>query len=497
MSVRVRFAPSPTGLLHLGNVRTALFNWLFAKQGSGDFILRIEDTDAKRTDKRFEVQLEKDLRWLGLTWDEGVDVGGGYGPYRQTERFGIYRNIVLDLLESGQAYYCFCPQKKLEKIRREQTSKRQSSLYPGTCRDLHPTNSAKRVASGERAVVRFKVRKGEISFADLVFGKLTVNCREIGDFVLLRSDGSVQYNFAAVVDDVQMKISHVIRGEGHISNTYRQILVYEALRVQPPFFAHLSTIRAPDGSKLSKRHGSISVQEFRRQGYLPEALLNYLALLGWSPEEDGAEFLNSSELINRFSLNRVNKTPAVFDKDKLNWLNRQYLRRLTPGELAELVVPYLVSLKRITLPISPAVQHWLEALVKDFQKYLEKASDIVDLTAVIFDFCPERDLTIEETDSFSIEETSYKVLLELQRQTSGMELLTVKAMEWVLSSIKKTVGVRGKDLFHPVRMALTGKSSGPDLKLLVPLIESGSRLNLKPPIPGVAERVSRMLAHLA
>ena len=193
----------------------------------------------------------------------------------------------------------------------------------------------------------------------------------------------------------------------------------------------------------------------------------------------------------------MNKTPAVFDKDKLNWLNRQYLRRLTPGELAELVVPYLVSLKRITLPISPAVQHWLEALVKDFQKYLEKASDIVDLTAVIFDFCPERDLTIEETDSFSIEETSYKVLLELQRQTSGMELLTVKAMEWVLSSIKKTVGVRGKDLFHPVRMALTGKSSGPDLKLLVPLIESGSRLNLKPPIPGVAERVSRMLAHLA
>ena len=188
---------------HLGNVRTALFNWLFAKQGSGDFILRIENTDAKRTDKRFEVQLEKDLRWLGLTWDEGVDAGGGYGPYRQTERFGIYRSIALDLLESGQAYYCFCSQEKLEKIRRKQISKRQSPRYPGTCRDLKPTNSEKRVASGERAVVRFKVRKGEISFSDLVFGKLTVNCREIGDFILLRSDGSVQYNFAAVVDDVQ------------------------------------------------------------------------------------------------------------------------------------------------------------------------------------------------------------------------------------------------------------------------------------------------------
>ncbi len=497
MSVRVRFAPSPTGLLHVGNVRTALFNWLFARQCDGVLILRIEDTDVERSEKRFEDQLQRDLRWLGLNWDEGADVGGPHGPYRQTERLAIYRRVAQDLLDDGRAYHCFCTQQTLVGVRREQLTRGQSPRYPGTCRDLEPETSAKRVASGEPAVLRFKVRKGEISFSDLVFGELAIDSREVGDFVLLRSDGSAQYNFAVVVDDMLMKVSHVIRGEGHISNNHRQILIYEALGEQPPCFAHLSTIRALDGTKLSKRHGSVSVQEFRRQGYLPEALLNCLALLGWSPEEDGSELLEPSELVTRFRLERVNRAPAIFDGDKLKWLNRQYLGRLAPRRLANLAVPHLVSQNWVTLPVAPAGQKWLESLVEGLKQYLNKAEDIVEAGAVIFDFCPERDLTDDEVALLRTQGTSYRVLLELQKQTGETNVFTAEAFDSLVTRIRDTVGVKGKALFHPLRLALTGKASGPDLKVIVPLIEEGSRLDFQQPIPGISERISRLLSHLS
>ncbi len=497
MSVRVRFAPSPTGLLHLGNVRTALFNWLFARQSGGALILRIEDTDVERSDEQFQVELERDLRWLGLTWDEGADVGGPNGPYRQTERLAIYRRVARELVGAGQSYYCFCSQQTLEESRREQLARDQSPRYPGTCRDLDPGKSAQRVAAGEPAVLRFKVRSGEVAFSDLVFGELAIDCREVGDFVLLRSDGSAQYNFAVVVDDVLMKVSHVIRGEGHISNTHRQLLIYEALREKPPLFAHLSTIRAPDGSKLSKRHGAMSVQEFRRRGYVPEAVVNYLALLGWSPKEDGAELLDPSELVTQFRLNRVNKAPAIFDEDKLKWLNRQYLGRLMPGPLVELALPHLVSRNWITPPVAPAEQKWLEALVEGLKKYLNKAEDIVDAAGVIFDFCPERDLTAEETVLLRTPGDARRVLLELEKQTRGEGPLTAELFESILAGIRDTLEVKGKALFHPVRLALTGKASGPDLKAIVPLIEDGSQLGLRRLIPGIGERISHLQSFLS
>jgi len=496
MSVRVRFAPSPTGLLHIGNVRTALFNWLFARQSGGTFVLRIEDTDAERSEKRFEDQLQRDLRWLGLTWDEGVEVGGAYGPYRQTERFEIYGQIARQLLDSGRAYYCFCSQETLQRARLGQLADGQSPRYPGTCRNLDPARSAGRFASGEPAVMRFRVGEGSISFSDLVFGDLSIQSKEVGDFILLRSDGSAQYNFVVVVDDLLMKITHVIRGEGHISNTHRQMLLYEALGEAPPRFAHLSTILGPDGAKLSKRHGAASLQEFRRQGYLADSMVNYLALLGWTPEADGLELLDSGQLVSQFRLDRVNKAPAIFDENKLKWINRHYLGRLEPAELVKLVVPHLVARDWMTTPFSPRVKTWLENLVVSLRKYLDRGEDIIEATGVVFDFNPQRDLTEEEFTLLRTEDSAQKVILELRNHMGQVGELNEAAVGRVLARVGENTGVRGKALFQPVRLALTGKTSGPDLKTLVPLIQAGSHLDLDRAIPGIDERIACVLSQL-
>ena len=495
MSVRVRFAPSPTGLLHIGNVRTALFNWLFARHSGGTFVLRIEDTDVERSEKRFEEQLQRDLRWLGLTWDEGVGVGGAYSPYRQTERFEIYGQIARQLLDSGQAYHCFCSQETLHQARQEQLAAGQSPRYPGTCRNLDPAESASRVASGEKAVLRFQVEEGIISFSDLVFGDLSINSKEVGDFILLRSDGSAQYNFVVVVDDLLMKITHVIRGEGHISNTHRQMLLYEALGEAPPRFAHLSTILGPDGAKLSKRHGATSLQEFRRQGYLADSMVNYLVLLGWTPEADGLELLDPAQLVSQFRLDRVNKAPAVFDENKLKWINRHYLGRLEPAELVTLVVPHLVARAWMTTPLSPRAKTWLENLVISLRKYLDRGADILDAAGVVFDFNPQRDLT-EEEFALLRTDSAQEVILELRNQMRQIEELNEAGVERVLARIGENTAVKGKALFQPVRLALTGKTSGPDLKTLVPLIEEGSQLDLDRAIPGIDERIACVLSQL-
>ena len=496
MSVRVRFAPSPTGLLHIGNVRTALFNWLFARQSGGTFVLRIEDTDAERSEKRFEEQLGRDLRWLGLTWDEGVEVGGAYGPYRQTERFEIYGQIARQLLDSGRAYHCFCSQETLQRARQEQLAHGLSPRYPGTCRSLDCAESASRVASGEKAVLRFRVEEGSISFSDLVFGELSINSKEVGDFILLRSDGSAQYNFVVVVDDLLMKITHVIRGEGHISNTHRQMLLYEALGEAPPRFAHLSTILGPDGAKLSKRHGATSLQEFRRQGYLADSMVNYLALLGWTPEGDGLELLDPGQLVSQFRLERVNKAPAIFDENKLKWINRHYLDRLAPAELATLVVPHLVARGWMTTLLSPRAKTWLENLASSLRRYLDRGEDIIDATGVVFDFNPQRDLSEEEFAFLRAEDSAQKVILELRNHMGQVEELDEAAVGRVLAMVGENTGVKGKSLFHPIRLALTGKASGPDLKTLVPLIEEGSHLDLDRAIPGIDERIACVLSQL-
>ena len=497
MSVRVRFAPSPTGLLHIGNVRTALFNWLFARHGGGTFVLRIEDTDVERSEKHFEEQLQRDLEWLGLTWDEGVGVGGAYGPYRQTERFEIYGLFARQLLDSGAAYHCFCSQEMLHRVRQEQLAAGQSPRYPGTCRNLDPAQSASRVASGEQPVTRFRVEEGRISYSDLVFGDLSINSREVGDFILLRSDGSAQYNFAVVVDDLLMKITHVIRGEGHISNTHRQMLLYEALGEAPPRFAHLSTILGTAGAKLSKRHGATSLQEFCRQGYLADSMVNYLALLGWTPEGDGMELLDPAQLVAHFRLDRVHKAPAIFDENKLKWVNRHYLGKLAPKELVALVAPHLVARAWIAPPLSPGATTWLENLVVSLRKYLDRGEDIIAASGVVFDFDPERDLTEEELTFLLTEDSAQEVIQELRQQLEQVDELNEAAFAWVLARVKEETGAKGKALFHPVRLALTGMTSGPDLKTLVPLIEEGSHLDLGRPLPGVDERIARVLSQLS
>src|SRR5919197_3708238 len=350
--MRVRFAPSPTGQLHVGNARTALFNWLLAHGKDGIFILRIEDTDVERSTRESEAGILEDLRWLGLEWDEGPDIGGSHGPYRQSERLHLYTSYANELLGGGHAYYCFCSPQKLESDRKSDLAAGRPPRYHGTCRLLAPNDVHARLEAGEKPVIRFKVpERVEVTFQDLVRGDVTFNTEVIGDPVLVRSDGIPAYNFAVVVDDALMAVTHVIRGEDHISNTPRQILLYEALGFTAPTFAHLALVLGPDHSPLSKRHGATSVAEFRAKGYLPEALVNYLALIGWSPRAlasgrasgDEPELLPIDELARRFSLDRVGLGAGVFDEEKLAWVNRHYLKLADPLRLAKLSVPYFFA----------------------------------------------------------------------------------------------------------------------------------------------------------
>src|SRR5215813_10125613 len=339
--MRVRFAPSPTGQLHVGNARTALFNWLLARGQRGTFILRIEDTDAERSTRESETAIIRDLRWLGLDWDEGPDVDGPHGPYRQSERLHLYASYAAELLAADKAYHCFCSTAQLEAERQEALATGRPAHYAGTCRRLSKAQAAARMAAGERPAIRFRVpHEHDVVFTDAVRGEVRFQSEVIGDPVIVRADGHPAYNYAVVVDDALMEITHVIRGEDHISNTPRQLLLYEALGWSPPAFGHVSMVLGPDHSKLSKRHGATSVSEFRERGYLPEALANYLALLGWSPG-DGEELIPLDEMAKRFRIDDVGKSAGVFDPEKLAWVNRHYLKAASDDRLARLAVPFL------------------------------------------------------------------------------------------------------------------------------------------------------------
>src|SRR5437660_3935668 len=341
--VRVRFAPSPTGHLHVGNARTALFNWLLARGQGGTYIFRIEDTDADRSTRESEASIVTDLRWLGLDWDEGPDVGGPRGPYRQSERLHLYQSYATELLNAGAAYHCFCTVAQLEAERQEALAAGRPARYAGTCRRIMREEAEARIAAGERPAIRFRVpEERDVVFTDAVRGDVRFETDVIGDPVIVRADGHPAYNFAVVVDDALMEVTHVVRGEDHISNTPRQILLYEALGFMPPRFAHLALVLGPDHTPLSKRHGATSVAEFRAKGYLPEALVNYLALIGWSPGGND-EVLPIDELARRFSLQAVGHSAGVFDEEKLAWVNRHYLKLADPRRLAELSVPYFAS----------------------------------------------------------------------------------------------------------------------------------------------------------
>src|SRR6056297_727992 len=338
--VRVRLDPSPTGSLHVGTARAALFNYLFANQKKGKFILRIEDTDKERSKKEYEKQIIEGLKWLGINWDEGPETKGEFGPYRQSDRKNRYKKYLKKLLDEEEAYHCFCSEEELEQMRQKQKQNGEPPRYTGKCRDLSESEVKKRLEAGESSVIRFKTKNYEVKFEDIIRGEVSFDGKLMGDFVIAKDLDSPLYNFAVVVDDYEMKISHVIRGEDHLSNTPKQIFIYKALGIPIPKFAHLPLILGEDESKLSKRHGAVSIEEFKEKGYLPEALINFMALLGWNSGTE-KEIYSMEELIENFSLERVQKSGSIFNKDKLTYINGVHIRNKSLDEITNLCLPYL------------------------------------------------------------------------------------------------------------------------------------------------------------
>ena len=472
--MRVRFAPSPTGHLHVGNARTALFNWLLAHGKDGTFILRIEDTDIERSTKESEVGILEDLRWLGLDWDEGPDVGGLHGPYRQSERLHLYASYANELLSGGNAYYCFCSPAKLEEERKADLAASRPPKYRGTCRGIAPDAARARMDAGERPVIRFKVPEvGDVTFRDLVRGDVTFNSDVIGDPVLVRSDGRPAYNFAVVVDDALMEITHVIRGEDHISNTPRQVLLYQALGFSPPEFAHLSLVMGPDHTPLSKRHGATSVAEFRSRGYLPEALVNYLALIGWSPGGD-EELLPIQELARRFALEDVGHSAGVFDQEKLAWMNRHYMKEAAPARLAAESIRYFIARGYVRRRTDEAMEY-LASLLPMAVGSVDRLEEIPDRLRFLFEFDPPTALARDEVASVLHESGAREVIAALPLAIDG-PLADREAFRAMANRVRERTGHKGKALFHPIRVALTGEGAGPELDLAVPAIERGAAI---------------------
>lgn len=488
--VRVRFAPSPTGYLHVGNARTALFNWLYARQKKGTFILRIEDTDVERSAPEYEEQLVKDLRWLGLDWDEGPDKGGAFGPYRQSLRLDIYKKHTQKLLEEKEAYYCFCSPEELDKERKKAISYGKMPVYSGRCRSLPFEESLKRVDAGERAAIRLRTHdEGPFSYHDLVRGTLSFEMSLIGDPILVRSNGLPAYNYAVVVDDALMKITHVIRGEDHISNTPRQLLTYHALNLTPPQFAHLSMVMGKDNARLSKRHGATAVDQFEKDGILPSSLFNYLALLGWAPA-DGREVLTKENLIKYFNLGKVSRSSAIFDYDKLHWLNRQHIKSLTSRQKAERIYPYLKEKNILSKKMSEAHWKWLEIAVDALVERVDRFSDFPRHMAMLFEFSPSKmsGEILEELET----DCASKVIRLFGKKISQVDTFDYDQFAHFAQEIKQETGCKGKELFHPLRIALTSQASGLDLDKFIPLVEEGARLDFPVPLMNCSQRVLKI-----
>ncbi len=481
--MRVRFAPSPTGHLHVGNARTALFNWLMARGSGGAYILRIEDTDVERSTRESEASVLEDLRWLGLQWDEGPDIGGPHGPYRQSERLPIYREHAQRLLAEGRAYYCFCAAEQLEADRQAALASGLPPRYSGRCRRIAATAARDRVEAGEPAVVRFKVpEQRDVVFEDLVRGEVRFRTEVIGDPVLVRSDGNPAYNFAVVIDDALMDVTHVVRGEDHISNTPRQILIYEAFGFTPPRFAHLALVMGPDHTPLSKRHGATSVSEFRAKGFLPEAVDNYLALIGWSPGND-EELLPLEELARRFSINAVGHAAGVFDVEKLAWVNRHYLRTASPSRIVQLALPYFQRVGFAHEPDAHGIAY-LESLMPMATGSVDRLDEIP--SRVRFVFAYDARVAIERPDVQEVlaETGAREVIHALADELRAAGPLDRETFRSVAGLVRQKTGQKAKHLFHPIRVALTGEGGGPELDLAVPAIDRGAQLG---PSSGLAQ----------
>jgi glutamyl-tRNA synthetase/nondiscriminating glutamyl-tRNA synthetase len=494
--MRVRFAPSPTGQLHVGNARTALFNWLLARGQGATFILRIEDTDVERSTKESERAILEDLRWMGLEWSEGVDAGGDHGPYRQSERLHIYRAHAVELMSRGHAYQCFCSSGQLEADRQAALAEGRAPKYVGRCRGISRDQARRRIENGEKAVIRFRVPESrDVVFDDIVRGEVRISTDVIGDPVLVRSDGIPAYNYAVVIDDALMAITHVIRGEDHISNTPRQVLLYEAFGWRPPAFAHVSLVMGPDHTPLSKRHGATSVAEFRARGYLPEALTNYLALIGWSPGE-GEELLPIGELANRFRLDSVGHSAGVFDVDKLAWVNRHYLKQAEPGRLATLAVPYLRAAGWLSQPTSSDLE-FLEFIVPVVAASVDRLEQIPARLSFLFDYSAAA--VLERPEALAEATAARAVVDALAAELSNSEPLRDRdAFRALAGRVREKSGQKGKALFHPIRLVLTGEAEGLELDVAVPAIERASALGESGirRVPGAAQRAAEFAAAL-
>ncbi|MEW6517697.1 MAG: glutamate--tRNA ligase [candidate division FCPU426 bacterium] len=466
--VRVRFAPSPTGHLHIGGARTALFNYLFARQNSGVFVLRLEDTDAERSTEESVQMILADLKWLGLDWDEGPEKGGAYGPYRQLERQEYYRLQLAQLIETGHAYPCFCSSETLEAKRQQALELGAPVKYDGTCRRLSLSEAHARIGAGEAHVIRLKIPMGgKTVIEDLIRGNVSFDNRELDDFVLVRSNGLPTYNFAAVVDDAAMRISHVIRGDDHLSNTPRQICLYQALSQPLPQFAHVPMILGPDRTRLSKRHGATSVGAYAEAGYLPEALINYLALLGWS-FDDKTTIFSRQELIEKFSLRKVSKNPAVFDPAKLQWMNGVYIRNQGEAEYLERALPVLVQSGLLPSSASETERAWAGRVAMAVKEQVKLLSDLP--AQVRFFFGDEVEMETQAQDHLDQAQFKPELFQTLHRQISVLESFTSPGLEALLRDLVAQAGVKFGDLVHPLRAALTGRKHSPQILLVMELL---------------------------
>jgi len=460
-SVRVRFAPSPTGYLHIGGARTALFNWLFARHHQGTFILRIEDTDEVRSTEESVSGILQSLAWLGLDWDEGpagegTGARGACGPYFQMQRLASYQAVCEQLLKEDKAYPCYCTPEEVEKMRQLALLAKRPPRYDGTCRRLNASARAQKETEGRKKSIRFKTpQQGSVRFTDIIHGPKVFESELLEDFVLLKTSGVPTYNFAAAVDDHAMAISHVIRGDDHLSNTPRQILIYEAMGWTPPPFAHLAMILGSDGARLSKRHGATSVSDYREGGYLPEALLNYLALLGWGTE-DSQQLFARAEMVEKFALERCGKSPSTFDPAKLLWMNGEYLRKMPVPRVAELAKPFFpaADFNRI----SP--ERYEQAIALEHEK-IKLLSDVPKLTDFLL--WDEYEYRQEAVTKVLRASGAPEILAEEKKRLETLEPFTAEKIEEVCKALAKERGVKNGAAFHPLRVAVSGRTEGPSL----------------------------------
>ena len=469
--VRVRYAPSPTGHLHIGNARTALFNYLYARHHDGEFVIRIEDTDLKRNIEGGEKSQLDNLEWLNIDWDESPEKPGKYGPYRQSERSDIYLPLIDQLLASNLAYKCYCTEEELETERESQKARGEIPRYNGKCANLSVEEQMEKEAAGITPVVRFRVPKNRsYSFDDMVKGHITFESDSVGgDFVILKRDGMPTYNFAVAVDDYMMKISHVFRGDDHIANTPKQLMVYEAFGWEAPEFGHMTLIiNSETGKKLSKRDETILqfIEQYRDLGYLPEAMFNFISLLGWSPVGE-EEIFSQEEFIKMFDEARLGKSPAAFDNKKLEWISNQYMKKLDRSDVAKMALPYLVEAKLVEENPSSEKLAWVEELVSLYQPQMSYAAEIVELSSLFFNDT----LTLnEEAKEVLAGETVPQVLEAFSKEVAELVEFDAVSIKASIKAVQKETGVKGKNLFMPIRVAVSGQMHGPELAETIMLL---------------------------